>query len=533
MVHSLGNDYITMANRVEIKEQGKNIVSISLPPSGLIVGAGDEADICLPGVEKGTLWRLVSHEDGVEITVFSNATNRTKVKTRTIGVGDNDRLGPYELTPVAFKRRTRGPTKKLHYDSGSRTLVTRSVTLIIKSPQGGPEKLLSLPEGRSVFGKDSSCDIVLNDVYVSGRHMALIAVQGQVTVEDLGSRNGVFISGQKLTISDVADGQTIRLGETDIVLQSEKSEEIIDEPKLALPGLVGDCEAVRLMTALIGRVAPTDVTVLIEGETGTGKEVVARGIHALSKRSAGPFIALNCSAIPKDLFESELFGHEKGAFTGAGRERRGLFLLAAEGTLFLDEISELPPDMQARLLRVLDDHRIRPVGSEREIQCDVRIVAASNKNLEELAAKNAFRDDLLYRLRMIPIHLPPLRMRGRDIELLARHFLAAESEKLGMKNPGLTSSAIEALNGYRWPGNVRELKSAVVRTLVMNPAEGPIGDSDFFWPESSHKNSGTLKDIEAQAIRLALHEEKTRENAARRLGIAPSTLYEKIKKYNL
>ncbi len=519
--------------RVEIRQEGKSIVSIVLPPTGLIVGDCDEADICLPGVEKGMFWRLSRHGEGMEISIFSDTAKRRKVKTKTVVVGDRDKLGPYELGPVVLKRKTKEPTKKLVYDTGHKTLLIQSVELTIKSSRDGPVQTISLPEGRSVLGKDPACDIVLNDAFVSARHMALNAVNGRILAEDLGSRNGVFIEGQKISGAQVVENQVITIGETQISIRSTEKKELIDKPARNIPGFVGECDAIRQVTALVDRVAPTDVTVLVEGETGTGKEVVARGVHALSGRLAGPFIPVNCSAIPKDLFESELFGHAKGAFTGAQKQRRGLFSLAAEGTLFLDEISELPMDMQARLLRVLDDRRIRPVGSEHEIQCDVRIVAATNKNLEELVMKKAFRDDLLYRLRMVPVLLPPLRTRGKDVELLATHFLESESGQLGKSNPGLAPSAREALNNYNWPGNVRELKACIIRALVMNPSDAPIDKNNLFIPHIENRDSGTLRSIEEQAIRQALLEEQTREQAARRLGIAPSTLYEKIKKYNL
>ena len=520
--------------RVEIREKGKTVVSINLPSCGIRVGSDEEADICLPGVEKGFLWRLARHEEGLEISLFADDGIHKKVRTKTVRLGSNGKLGPYELIPLAAGKIPREPTRKLHYDAGRSALVIQSALLIIRSPRGGPEKIVPLPEGLSVIGKDPSCDIVLNDAYVSARHMSVHARKGAVLIKDMGSRNGVFIDDRKIEKAEAGDGQTIRIGETNILLRTDKTEEIIQEETDAkVPGLMGKCEAIKKVAALIGRVAPTEVTVLIEGETGAGKEVVARGIHALSGRREAPFIAVNCSAIPKNLFESELFGHAKGAFTGAGRERRGLFMLASEGTLFLDEIGELPLELQGRLLRALEDRKIRPLGSEREIICETRIIAATNKNLSEMADQNAFRKDLLYRLRMIPIELPPLRNRGEDIALLARAFLETESAKLGKENPGINPSALSALRRHSWPGNVRELKACVMRALILHGGENPIDEDDLELPGGNFAKTGTLKSIEKQAVSSAIRETKTREEAARRLGIAASTLYEKIKKYNI
>ncbi|MCZ7585226.1 MAG: sigma 54-interacting transcriptional regulator [Deltaproteobacteria bacterium] len=296
-----------------------------------------------------------------------------------------------------------------------------------------------------------------------------------------------------------------------------------------MPGLVGDSDAMRRVVALAHRVAPTNVTVLIEGETGTGKEVIARGLHRLSDRADGPFIALNCGAIPKELLESELFGHVRGAFSGANRDRKGMFALASGGTVFLDEIGEMPQDAQVRLLRFLDDHRVRPVGSEHETQCDVRVLAATNRNLDDLLREGKFRDDLLYRLRHIAIDLPPLRERRGDVELIAKYVLEKEAEAHNRANPGFTDAAHERLRAHDWPGNVRELKACVVRALIMTPAGRPIDAGDLQLRREGTRQLATLEDVERDAIRRALSEEDTREKAAKRLGIAASTLYEKIK----
>ncbi|MEZ4405278.1 MAG: sigma-54 dependent transcriptional regulator [Polyangiales bacterium] len=232
-------------------------------------------------------------------------------------------------------------------------------------------------------------------------------------------------------------------------------------------GLLGESPAMRAVTDLIGRVAGTETTVLITGESGTGKEVVARAIHERSRRASGPFVAINCAAMPEALLESELFGHVKGAFTDARAARRGLFAQADGGTLFLDEVGEIPVGLQPKLLRALQEHAVRPVGADAEIKVDVRVVAATNRDLETAVEERRFREDLYYRLNVINIALPPLRSRGSDILLLARHFMARFAERAGRTITALAPDAAQRLMDYAWPGNVRELQNAMERAVAL------------------------------------------------------------------
>ncbi len=231
--------------------------------------------------------------------------------------------------------------------------------------------------------------------------------------------------------------------------------------------IIGISRAMEQVFALVRKVADSDAAVLITGESGTGKELVARAIHSLSSRRSGPFVAINCAAIPKDLLESELFGHVKGAFTGAVRDKAGRFELAEGGTLFLDEVGELPVELQPKLLRALQEKEIEPVGGTTTRKLDVRVVAATNADLEEALSGGSFREDLYYRLAVIPIHLPPLRERGEDIPILVRHFAA----KLGAPQVVFASDALESLQRHSWPGNVRELENAVERLLIMRNSD--------------------------------------------------------------
>ena len=293
------------------------------------------------------------------------------------------------------------------------------------------------------------------------------------------------------------------------------------------------------VAAQADKVAATDATVLLLGESGTGKEVVAHRIHQRSRRCDGPFVAVNCAALSETLLESELFGHEKGAFTGALAAHRGRFELADGGTLFLDEIAELRPALQAKLLRVLQDHRFERVGGTRTIDVDVRVIAATNKNLEEEQLAGTIRADLYHRLAVFPIRLPPLRERRGDILPLAHYLLERIGRQLGRPRMTIDAEAEGRLKTYAWPGNVRELANVLERAAIL--AEGPAIAAEHLSlaaAKASFSQSGpldgTLEDLEREAIRRALAATGGhRKNAAARLGIGLRTLYEKLKAYGI
>jgi two-component system response regulator PilR (NtrC family) len=253
--------------------------------------------------------------------------------------------------------------------------------------------------------------------------------------------------------------------------------------------LIGKSQAMRETFALVDKVADARTTVLVSGESGTGKELIARALHQRSRRRAGPFVAVNCGAIPAELLESELFGHRKGAFTGATADRRGLFEQASGGTLFLDEVGDLPAPLQVKLLRALQERTVRPVGANVEIAVDARVVAASNRNLREEVEKGDFRSDLFYRLNVVQVHLPPLRHRPEDVPILLDHFLAHFARELGRPAPALSHEALQALMRYPWPGNVRELENAVERAVTLAERE-VVGVAEL--PEPLRAASGPL-----------------------------------------
>jgi DNA-binding NtrC family response regulator len=293
---------------------------------------------------------------------------------------------------------------------------------------------------------------------------------------------------------------------------------------------------------LIRQIATTDVTVLIEGESGTGKEIVARAVHERSRRSTRPFIAVNCAALPDNLLESELFGHVRGAFTGAISDRKGRFQLAHQGTLFLDEITDLPPKGQADLLRVLEDGIFRPVGSQKVERADARIIAATNKSLETESMNGGFREDLLYRLNVVTIHVPPLRERAEDIPQLVKSFVEHYCAKHRRRNKRFSAEVVNIFQTLRWPGNVRQLRNIVERLVVTVPRQA-IGIEDLpsalvcsVKPERpfSVRPGMSLAQVEAELIRQTLvNVTSNRTEAAKKLGISRRALQYKIKRYGL
>lgn len=329
-------------------------------------------------------------------------------------------------------------------------------------------------------------------------------------------------------------------------LRDLDSEETIDHYEQGtVEDLVGSSPAMRRVLEMIAKVAPTDSTVLLLGESGTGKELLAGAVHRMSRRRDMPFIAINCAALPEQLLESEMFGHVKGAFTGASSDKRGLFEEADGGTIFLDEVGDMALITQAKLLRVLQNGDIRPVGSTRSKRVDVRVIAATNRDLEKAVAQNAFREDLYFRLNVIQIRVPPLRDRLEALPSLVRHFVARFNAEYGKNITGLDEAAQVLLRNYPYPGNVRELESIVAHAVIM--AEGPIirapdlpeqvrlgARAPLALPNYAADAIPTLTDMEAQLIRNALERlEGNQTEVAKKLGVSRSTLWRKMKEYGI
>ena len=318
------------------------------------------------------------------------------------------------------------------------------------------------------------------------------------------------------------------------------------ESKSSFAKMIGKSTAVNKLIELAKKVAVTDTTVLLLGETGTGKELLAEALHLASRRRKGPFIPINCAAIPKDLQESELFGHKKGSFTGAHTDKKGYFEVADRGTIFLDELGEMSADLQAKLLRTLESRTINRVGETTPIPIDVRIVAATNRDLLEESKDSEFRKDLYYRLSTFNIEIPPLRDRKDDLALLALHFVQVNSEKMNKKMAGMSKEFIEYLQNHSWPGNIRELKNVIERAVIL--AEGPELTPDTLpqelrnittVPKTSTANGSSdetfdLKTVEKNHILKMLNiVGGNKSEAAKKLDIGLATLYRKLKEYGL
>lgn len=392
-----------------------------------------------------------------------------------------------------------------------------------------------------------------------------ISLPGKSGVEWLHElrRNGY--SGDVVLITAFADMETainaLRGGASDFILKPFRVDQILNSIKRCFEraglarenfvlrrelaefcaeadGLIGRSAPLLHLRALIKRIAPMPTTVLLQGESGTGKEVTARALHQLSNRAQRPFVPVNCAAISAELIESELFGHVKGAFTGASEARNGLFYYAHGGTLFLDEIGELPLAMQTKLLRALEERRIRPVGSEREVPVDVRIVAASNRDLAADVAAGNFRHDLYFRLAVVDITIPTLRSRTEDIPDLARHFMSMFSSQLGVEPLPLDPDIVRRLAAYPWPGNVRELRNFIERSLILGnfPLQGMLANAPSPMPEPQEEitlEEMTLEEVEKRHIQRVLAAVGgNKSEAARRLGVSRKTLERKCAEWD-
>ncbi|MCB1905930.1 MAG: sigma-54-dependent Fis family transcriptional regulator [Rhodocyclaceae bacterium] len=381
-----------------------------------------------------------------------------------------------------------------------------------------------------------------------------IALPGMSGIDWLNELRSIGFAGDVVLITAFADMEmainALRGGASDFILKPFRLDQLLNSIKRCfersrltrenfilrrtlagqgdqVPGLVGQSAPVQQLRTLVQRVAPMPSTVLLAGESGTGKEVLARALHQLSRRAQCPFVPVNCAAISAELIESELFGHVKGAFTGAIEQHNGLFYYAHGGTLFLDEISELPLPMQTKLLRAIEERKVRPIGSEKEVPVDVRIITATNRDLSAEVAAGRFRQDLYFRLAVVELRLPPLREHLADIPSLVRHFMAALCSQLGVAPLPLTHALVQRLSAYRWPGNVRELKNYVERSLILgsfpDPGSGPAAPV-----EQPTDGDLTLAELERRhALRVLAGAGGNKSEAARRLGISRKTLERK------
>lgn len=401
------------------------------------------------------------------------------------------------------------------------------------------------------IGSGADCDVVLKDPFVSKKHAEIRLSDHGFLLTDLNSTNGTIVNGTKIREGYVTKDQEFTLGKSKIWVnfKSESEGDVAAFGEDHFCGIYGKSHEMRMLFGRIQVVAGTDMTVLVQGETGSGKEMVARAIHDLSSRKDKPYIILNCGAISANLIESELFGHERGAFTGADQRHIGVFEQASGGTLFLDEIGELPLEMQAKILRVLEYQTLRRVGGTQDIKVDVRLIAATHRDLIRMVGENKFREDLFFRLYVLPLRVPPLRERREDIEILSQIFIKKFSRANGIF---LSDEALDKLKKHSWPGNVRELKNTIMRTLaflkgstilvqdievVKMPVVAFVNETSPSLPAHSTTDviaPTAVDQFERERIMKAIERScGDKAAAAQMLGIGRSTLFRRIKELGI
>jgi transcriptional regulator with GAF, ATPase, and Fis domain len=347
------------------------------------------------------------------------------------------------------------------------------LVLVVLSGKSRGQKI-RLSEGRLSIGKSSDNDLVLADDTVSRHHCEIERSTGGVVIRDLGSTNQTRIGRTAVREANLEPGATINVGSVELVLRSEPDRgQLLPSEATRFGEVLGRSVAMRSIFGVLERIAPTDAAILLEGETGTGKDVIAKSIHDQSPRGDKPFVVVDCGAVSYNLIESELFGHERGAFTGAVSSRQGAFEMAGRGTVFLDEVGELPIDVQPKLLRVLESGDYRRVGGNKVMRAEARIVAATKRNLKQEVERGKFREDLYFRLAVVPVTVPALRMRREDIPELVDHFVAlAKRRDPAAASIALSRETVSALMAHDWPGNVRELRNVLDRAIYIATAGG-------------------------------------------------------------
>jgi DNA-binding NtrC family response regulator len=511
------------------------------------IGRDPGCDVSLPDPELSRVQAVVERRaDGFHLVDRSGRGTRVgRVDAADVLLADGAEvcLGAwraiFRASGAAGQEATRAGQTQVR-GPGVAELPTPTARLRIR--EHGRERAVPVPASGLCVGKGAGNDVVLDDAFVSSRHLRIDPSGGRWHLVDLGSTNGTLLGGVRVERAELPFGVALQIGDAELVLESPEAG---SGPRpLAFEGMISRDPGMRQAFDLVERVAASDAAVTILGETGTGKELVARALHARSGRAQGPFIPVNCSAIAETLIESELFGHEKGAFSGAERMRKGAFEEASGGTIFLDEIGELPFDLQAKLLRTLELGEVKRVGASRPITVDVRIVAATHRDLRAQVRARLFREDLFYRLCVVPVTIPPLRQRGGDVRALAEAFLSGAAPRgLALR---WSDEALRRLEGYDWPGNVRQLKNVVLRALLFRgegltiPAAAVVfedtrtGAGDTGDDDTLYVRGLTMEEIEREAIRLSLRRNHGKRAAVvKELQIAKSTVLKRIGQWSM
>ena len=531
--------------------RGIEVMRVKLGARKTILGHGSNCDVILPDSGVAAQQAVVRFETPHYVLedLSGHGTEVRGVVTQQTTLKDGDILTFGKLQAV-FRKQTRF-SPELH--PRAQTLFhpdykVDNVPAQIRLISSSGEKTIPLKRDVNCIGSAEDNDVVLDDKYVSAKHLRLTQRHGVFIVEDQHSTNGTWLGNVRVYEAELPIYTQLRLGDTTISIEPvEKASSSITTKY----GIIGADPGMRHLLEMVERVAPSNATVAIFGESGSGKELIARAVHKLSLRSSNTFIPVNCAAISRELIESELFGHEKGSFTGAAAHRKGAFEEAHQGSLFLDEVGELPLDLQAKLLRALEAGEIKRVGASRPISVDVRIISATNRDLGQQVQEGKFREDLYYRLCVIPLRLPPLRARLGDLEMLTEAFLSAFSPS--GQRIGLTPAAQKKLMSHSWPGNVRELRNVIHRALLLRDGaaidaeniqfDGPAKRSPsplktLPFPDSELPTGLTLdkavENFEKTVIEAALKRYKNnRERVAKELGVARSTLFKRLKEWGL
>jgi DNA-binding NtrC family response regulator len=515
-----------------------------------LFGRSPECDVPLPDPALSRVQAVVEpHDGGWRLVDRSGRGTRVagaEVAEARLAEGVEITLGGWKAlfraAPAADPGPTRAPGETRVRGAPAAGAAPPAAVLRVRA--GGRERAVSVPPSGLTVGKDPGCEVRLEDPFVSSRHLRVEGRGGAWHLVDLGSTNGTFVAGARVTRAELPLGVPVRVGDVELVLEPGEAAEA---PRVeSFEGMIARDAAMRQVFDLVERVGSSDVAVAILGETGTGKELVARALHARSPRRDGPFIPVNCSAIAESLIESELFGHEKGAFSGAERLRKGAFEEADHGTIFLDEIGELPLDLQPKLLRTLELGEVKRVGASRPIQVDVRIVAATHRDLRAAVRAGKFREDLYYRLCVVPLTVPPLRARRADVRALAEVFLdRAAPRGLPLR---FSPEALAKLEAYDWPGNVRQLRNVVLRALLFRGEGLAIAAHAVTFEDTRAEPVAaepveedvipakglTMEEIEREAIRLSLRRHGGMRSAVvKELRIAKSTVLKRITQWGL
>ncbi|MCL2625888.1 MAG: sigma 54-interacting transcriptional regulator [Cystobacterineae bacterium] len=530
--------------------RGIEVMRFKLASRNTILGHANNCDVILadPGVAAQQAMVRFEPPHYVLEDLSGQGTEVQGAVTQKTILKDGDILTFGKLQAVFHIQNAQGA--QLY--QGPRTLFhpnskIENVPAQIRVSSSKGEKVFPLKRDISCIGSAEDNDVIIEDKYVSAKHLRLTQRNGVFIVADPHSTNGTWLGNVRIYEAELPIYAQLRLGDTTISIEPVEKESPAVHTKY---GIIGADPGMRHLLEMVERVAPSNATVAIFGESGSGKELIARAVHKLSLRSNNTFIPVNCAAISRELIESELFGHEKGSFTGAAAHRKGAFEEAHQGSLFLDEVGELPLDLQAKLLRALESGEIKRVGTSRPISVDVRIISATNRDLGKQVQEGKFREDLYYRLCVIPLHLPPLRARLGDLEMLTEAFLSAFSPS--GQRVCLTPPAQQKLLSHPWPGNVRELRNVIHRALLLRDgAVIDVKDILFDGPTTLPPHpqglplSNTelpagltldkaIENFEKNVIETALKRHKNnRERVAKELGVARSTLFKRLKEWGL